>query len=159
MPSFFDKLVSGVNQGVSTISENSKAIVEKGKLNSQVQEARRQRGALIQNLGETVYGLLSSGELHIEQCEELLANIKECEKNAADLQMQIEQVDRMKDETLERQKQEAEQRMAQADLQRQQQQQMRQQQYQPQPGIKCECGHVNDAGNAFCRMCGKKLGE
>ena len=45
MAEFFDKVLSGINKGVNTVSENSKIMVEKANLNTAKRNAENSRNA------------------------------------------------------------------------------------------------------------------
>ena len=70
MAGFFDRMVDGINEGVNTVKESSKAFAEKTKINGQIKDIERERNNVIQNIGLLVYELQSRGEINIEQCSE-----------------------------------------------------------------------------------------
>ena len=53
----FDKIVVGINKGVTSVGANSKAMVEKAKVNSAINNAEAERTKLITLLGQKVYAV------------------------------------------------------------------------------------------------------
>lgn len=57
-------MVTGINKGVSNVSENSKNIAEKVKLNMRLQDIEKQEKVLCQQLGSIINLILLSLQLH-----------------------------------------------------------------------------------------------
>ena len=137
---FMDKIVGSINKGVDSVSANSKAFLEKSKLNSQIEELNRARNRYIYEIDNIVFSLYSTGELTVPQCDELCKNIINGDNKIADLKKQIEIIEQ------QRKEQQALNSMASI--------------YSPaelQDGIKCSCGFTNKAGSKFCAACGSPL--
>lgn len=137
MAGFLDKVVVGINKGVNSVSEGSKNLVEKAKLNVQIQETEAERNNIIQNMGNLIYNLHVSGELQIEQCVPMCGEISALNQKIADLQEQIRVIEASKAQPAA---------------------------YQPQPaaapvntGAVCQCGFRNKEGAKFCSKCGSQL--
>ena len=128
MAGFLDKVVVGLNKGVNAVSEGSKLIVEKATLNTQIQNAEKEKGKLLQNLGTLVYNLISNGEIELEQCSGLYDQIAGYNREISEFQQQLQALETAKT-----------------------------QQTQQPDGVQCQCGHMNKAGAKFCSKCGQSL--
>ena len=69
MAEFFDKVLSGINKGVNTVSENSKIMVEKANLNTAKRNAENSRNDLYRQLGALVYNLRADGKIDASEIE------------------------------------------------------------------------------------------
>ena len=137
MAGIFDKVVVGLNKGVSTVSEGSKLIIEKAKLNTQIQETEKQRAEIFRTMGNLIYNLQKNGEIHVEQCEKMCNEIGKIDQHLAELHKQLQMYESSR---------------------------MQEQFYAPQSGIPPEegitcgqCGFVNSKAAKFCARCGKPL--
>ncbi len=138
MAGFFDKIVEGVNRGVSTVSEGSKMLVEKANLSTQAKDIERDKCRVLQNLGTLVYNLHASGEVNIEQCTAMYNEIAAMDQRLVALQQQLQALEMTKTQPM----------------------QYAQTVVPPEPianGLACECGFVNKEGSKFCAHCGKQL--
>lgn len=133
MADFLDKVLVGINKGVNTVSENSKLIVEKARLNTQLKEVEEKKLKLARQLGILAYNMQTKEEIEVEQfqgiCDEITMYNGEVEK----LKIEINSLEGSKtvhiiDSTVNS-----------AD------------------GIRCSCGTVNKQGSKFCATCGNKL--
>jgi hypothetical protein len=137
MAGFLDKLVVGVSKGVNTVSEGSKMLVEKAKLNTQIEDAQQEKNHLLHSMGTQIYHLQTSGEIQIEQCVELCNEIAGREQQIIQLKQQLQMLEEAKIQTV--------------------------QYTQPitpppvQNGIQCECGYINKDTAKFCARCGKPI--
>ena len=61
MADIFDKLFDGLNKGVTTVGANSKAMIEKAKVNSVIENLEREKKQSIELLGMKTYELYMSG--------------------------------------------------------------------------------------------------
>lgn len=129
---FMDKVAVGFNKGVAAVSENSKGIVEKAKLNKQIYDIEKRRNVLLNNMGELIYNLQAAGTIQIQQCEEVCTEIDKCSEQILRLKKELNALEQhgANDEIYE---------------------------ITPDDGSKCECGFVNTKTASFCRMCGKPL--
>ena len=137
MAGFLDKVVVGLNKGVNAVSEGSKLLVEKATLNSQIQDAEKEKNKLLQNMGTLVFNLISNGEIQLEQCNGMCTEIASYNQKIAELQQQLQALDAAR---------------------------VQQTQYVPtetQPtqsgGVQCQCGCINKEGAKFCSKCGQPL--
>ncbi len=128
MAGFLDKVVGGINKGVTAVSEGSKTLVEKATINTQLQELDKEKKALMQNLGMLVYNLMLNGEIQIEQCNGMCAEIHVCDQKISELSAQLQSLEAPK--------------AAYA---------------QSAGGAVCACGAVNQPGARFCSKCGSPL--
>lgn len=138
MTGFFDKVVDGLNKGVSTVSEGSKLLVEKANLNTQIRDVEKEKFRLLQNLGTLVYNLHASGEINIEQCVGMCSEVSLMDQKILALQQQLQALEIPKTQTA----------------------QYTQTIIPPEPvgnGVVCECGFVNKEGAKFCAKCGKQM--
>ncbi len=130
MAGFFDRMVYEINKGVSNVSENSKNIAEKVKLNMQLQDIEKQEKALCQQLGSLVYNLHISGDIHVEQCDGICEEITSYKKQYEQIKQSIEALEK---------------NTSSGDVQ------------QIVDGIKCRCGCMNNKTALFCYNCGASL--
>ncbi len=137
MAGFFDKVVEGLNRGVSTVSEGSKLIVEKANLNTQIKDTEREKNRLLQNMGTLVYNLQTSGEISIEQCVGMCSEVTAKDRKIIELQEQLHALETAKVQTV----QYTTQTVAPTEVN----------------GVTCECGFVNKEGAKFCAKCGKQI--
>lgn len=138
MAGFFDKVVEGINRGVSTVSEGSKTLVEKANLNTQIKDIEKDKSRMLQNLGTLVYNLHVRGEASIEQCTGMYNEVVAMDQRLVALQQQLQAIEMAKTQPM----------------------QYAQPAAPAEPvagGVACECGAVNQAGAKFCAKCGKQL--
>ncbi len=129
----FDKVVVGLNKGVNTVSEGSKFIVEKARINTEIQNAEREKNSLFLDMGKLVYQLQESGEIHLEKCDPLCVQIGEKERQMENLRLQLQALEAQKSQ------------QGQVNI--------------PPNGIQCTCGYVNSEGSRFCAKCGRQLAD
>ena len=133
MAGFFDKVVVGINKGVNSVSEGSKNLVEKAKLNVQIQELENQKNQILQNMGALVYNLKAEGTLEAPECDGMCQEITAINEKLAGLQDQIKALEAPK---------------PQAPV------------VPVTPavtGVTCTCGFQNKEGAKFCANCGTAL--
>ena len=135
MASFLDKVVYGINKGVSTVSEGSKTLAEKAKLNLQIQEAEKEKNKMLQNIGTLIYNLHQSGEVQVEQSTGMCNEVTAFNQKIADLQEKLK--------TLDLAKEAAGTSYASANS----------------DGAACSrCGALIKEGSKFCSGCGQPVG-
>ena len=145
MASFLDKIVVGVNKGVTTVGANSKALVEKAKINTAIGSLEKQRSQILQNLGQKIFDEhQKTGEI---ASDDVVANfISEINRCNATIAQQHEQI-KLIDEEVKR----ATDAVVQASAER-----------VPTQAISegaCSCGYVNPPNYKFCAGCGKVAEE
>ena len=138
MAGFFDKVVEGLNKGVSTVSEGSKLIVEKANLNTQIKDVERDKNRLLQNMGTLIYNLHANGEIKIEQCVGMCNEVAAMDQKIIGLQQQLQALEIPKTTTVQ-----YAQTVVPAES--------------VSNGVTCECGFVNNEGAKFCAKCGKQI--
>ena len=130
MANFFDKVVTGLNKGVTTVSEGSRLIVEKAKLNTKLDDVKEKKNKVLNELGGIVYSMHLKGEITIEKCRNIFNEIAELDKNIEDINMQIKAIEAQKET------------QPAAETKR------------------CpSCGAANKATAKFCASCGKSMLE
>ena len=50
MAGLFDKVVVGLNKGVNSVSEGSKSLIEKAKINTQIQDIVKENNQLLKEM-------------------------------------------------------------------------------------------------------------
>jgi len=136
MPDFFDKIVGGINKGVATVGANSKAMMEKAKVNSAINNIEAQRSQLVNLLGGKIYEMYKlSGEITAdESIQNFIAEIDKRHEQIAELQDQLRRI-------------EEEVSLVTGGV-------------APaanQGGIICSCGQPNSANAKFCAKCGNNM--
>ena len=133
MASFFDKVVVGINKGVNAVTETSKVLAEKAKLNVKVAETEKQINKLYQYLGTLVYNLHKNGELEIEKANEMFQEMDSLNAALGELQEALRNLD-------------ADKVQPEAPVQN-----------AAPAGDACACGYVNAPTAKFCAKCGTQL--
>lgn len=132
MADIFDKLKSGLNKGVASVSTGSKTLIEKAKISSRIKTLEDEKKQLAELLGARVYNLYMEVEGDIPRgeldgfCEEITKRIElinEQKKKLEELEAEMNQV------------------VGNTKI---------------GPTI-CKCGHVNPDGAKFCARCGSQL--
>jgi len=130
MANIFDSVKGGINKGVALVGVNSKALVEKAKINNAVKNLNDEKSQLAEILGMKVYENYVSGK---ETANEDIAGLAEKITNC--VQLIAGQEEKLKQ--LEEELSIAAGRKA----------------YSPE----CKCGVVNPPGSKFCSGCGSPL--
>ena len=61
MADLFDKMLVGINKGVTSVSEGSKNLMEKAKINTAISDAEKEKNKIAQQLGIQAYNLYLNG--------------------------------------------------------------------------------------------------
>lgn len=134
MAGLFDRVVVGLTNGVNTVTEGSKQVVAKAQINTRIQQIERERNDIATSMGNLIYNLTLSGEIHIEQCDAMCVEIKNCNDKIAELQAELK--------ALEAQRTPAAAPVYTA----------------PADGVRCgNCGFVNKSTAKFCAGCGSPM--
>ncbi|MDO4562994.1 MAG: zinc ribbon domain-containing protein [Clostridia bacterium] len=131
MADIFDKFVDGLNKGVATVGANSKAMIEKAKVNNTIKALEDEKKQLAELLGMRIYDMYIAGQ---EIVRDEIANF------ATEITNRIELV-AVQHEMLK--KIEAEANMASGIVRG--------------AGGLCKCGFTNPDGARFCAKCGTPL--
>ena len=134
MADFFDKMLVGINKGVNSVSEGSKNMMEKAKINTSISDAEKEKLKIAEQLGIQAYALQQSGvelpEALIPFCEQITAR----NQMIADLKKRLAEIDAPKET--------ASIPMATAN---------------PVGSYCPDCGSPCNVGAKFCPRCGKTL--
>lgn len=76
MADFLDKMIVGISKGKTNISENSKNMVEKAKINTAIHEAEESKKKLTEFIGFKAYNLYINGIELPEELTNLCSEIK-----------------------------------------------------------------------------------
>jgi len=135
MQGFFDKVTGGINKGVASVSANSKAMLEKSKINSAIVNLEKERKQLTHLLGQRVYdNFKASGEVAGDQG--IMNFFAEIDKRLELILVQEEQLRRIEEELAMVTKGTVP--IARGDA-------------------VCQCGHANVDDARFCAGCGTKI--
>ncbi|HHV98557.1 MAG TPA: hypothetical protein GXX36_03125 [Clostridiaceae bacterium] len=132
MADIFDKLKSGLNKGVASVSTGSKTLIEKAKINSRIKTLEDEKKQLEELLGARVYNLYMEMEGDIPRSE----LVGFCEEITKRTELINEQKQRLKELDEEMNQVIGNTRIG--------------------PPV-CKCGHVNPEGARFCARCGSQL--
>lgn len=134
MADIFDKMVAGINKGVATVGVGSKAMVEKAKVNSIINNLEKEKKQLAELLGIKVYDLRAQdADITAEDVEGFVSEIGKRNQLIEEQKQQLRRI-------------ELETSMVTG----------AQQQYAAGPSA-CKCGHANVQGAKFCAGCGSPL--
>lgn len=136
MAGVFDKMVVGINRGISTVSENSKLMVEKAQINTAIQDAEKEREHIYRDMGELVYNLQINGDISIIQCQNMCHEILKLNNKISEFQIQIQNLNAQK---------------------KSYQEQGENQTVNSSDYLRCECGFNNKKTAKFCAQCGKQI--
>ena len=130
MADIFDKLKSGINKGVASVSTGSKTLIEKAKINSRIKTLEDEKKQLAVLLGARVYNLYMEGDIPRSElegfCEEITKRIELINEQKQKLEELEEEMNQVVGNT------------------------------RVGPSS-CKCGHVNPQGAKFCARCGSPL--
>jgi len=132
MADIFDKLKTGLNKGVASVSTGSKTLIEKAKINSRIKTLEDEKKQLAELLGARVYSLFTELEGDIPRSE--LEGF--CEEIAKRVELINEQNQKLKE------------------LEEEMNQVIGNTKIGP---AACKCGHINPEGAKFCARCGSQL--
>ncbi len=138
MAAVFDKMVMGINRGISTVSENSKIMIEKAQINTAMQDIEKRKERTYRDMGELVYNLQVAGEIDIAQCKGMCDEIMGLNNKMRELQIQMQNLEAQKN--ISRSYTDA--------------QAVNSDEY-----ILCDCGYNNKKEAKFCAKCGKQIKE
>lgn len=131
MADIFSKVVGGLNKGVAMVGANSKAMVEKARINTAIENMEDEKKQLAEILGMKVYEMYTSnGKINTADIERLISEINNRLKLIAEQQKQLRHV-------------EAELSIVMGSGKAY--------------SLTCECGADNPSGSRFCANCGSSL--
>jgi len=134
MADIFDKIVVGINKGVTSVGANSKAMVKRAKIKTAIEGIESERVQLVQLLGQKVYDIcVATGEISTDEVRGFVAQIQQRVEHIAQQEEQL----RLVDEEVSA----ATGSVASA----------------APVGAFCSCGHTNQAVAKFCAKCGNHL--
>ncbi|MCL2227863.1 MAG: zinc ribbon domain-containing protein [Oscillospiraceae bacterium] len=136
MPEMFDKIVGGINKGVATVGANSKAAIEKAKVNTIISNLEEERKQLAQLLGTKVHDSYKANNAIV--VDESITNfIAEIDKRLEQIAEQQGELRRIEEEV----------NMVTGGNAR----------AASQGRAACACGNANPEGAKFCVSCGSPL--
>lgn len=142
MADFLDKMVVMINRGAETISEGSKSIVEKAKINTAIHNAQERKKKAAELLGLQMYKLHMSG---LAMPEELLSYCIEIETLCREIEGYNQQLIAMNNGEGGTEVSTENDVLEQSNVSAEEQQ------------ICKGCGAVNKDDSLFCFNCGNKL--
>ena len=135
MAGLLDRIVVGVNKGVTVVGAASKAMIEKAKINTAIENFESERTRLVQSLGQKVFDMYeASSEIKLEEVTGIIAEIRQRIENIAQQQELLRRVD----EEVTRATNAAAMAASQSPK-------------------NCECGQTNPPEAKFCAGCGSPL--
>lgn len=136
MSDFLDKILVGINKGVNDMKENSKFLMEKAKLNTDLKELEDNHHYLLLNLGSFIYNKIrDSKDIDIEELLPTFREIQSCVDKINLYKLQIKQIEEEKQSNAP---------VFSANVTN-------------TPSIVCKCGFANNHNSKFCRQCGNSL--
>jgi len=140
MSGFMKKLKDGVDKGVATVGANSKAMVEKSKVKTAINNLEGERKQLCQLLGQKIYDTYTE-TAEINADESVTSFIFEITKRVELIKEQNEEMARIEEE-LNRVVGSGQPAAM-----------------PPQDGLSCSCGRINSATAKFCAGCGSPMAQ
>lgn len=137
MAGFLDKVVVSLNKGVNAVREGLKCFVEKATINSEIQDAEKEKNKLLLNMGELVFNLMTSENIKLEQCNGMYSEITSYNEKITELKQKLQTLDSAK--VQQPQYSQSETQAVSID------------------GIQCQCGRINKEGAKFCSKCGHMI--
>lgn len=96
MADFFDKVLVGINKGVNSVSEGSKNMMEKAKLNTAIADAEKAKAQLAEQLGTLTHLARKNGvelpENLVAVCDQMTA----CDDRIAELKNRLAEMEAAK---------------------------------------------------------------
>jgi hypothetical protein len=134
MADFLDKVKSGINKGVATVSTGSKTVIEKSKINSTVKTLEEEKQQLIKLMGQKALeyfeGNGGAEPMQYSLVENFIAQIKLREQSIEENQGKLKELDAEMDKIV-----------GNANI-----------------TVACpKCGHENNSSAKFCVKCGNPL--
>ncbi|HHW47069.1 MAG TPA: zinc-ribbon domain-containing protein [Clostridiaceae bacterium] len=131
MADIFDKLKSGLNKGVASVSAGSKALIEKAKINSRIKTLEDEKKQLSELLGAKVYNLfMEKREVSVEEIEGFCNEITKRNEQIKEQQQRLEELEAELNQVMGNTK---------------------------VGSPICKCGNENPPGAKFCSKCGSAL--
>lgn len=131
MADIFDKMAAGINKGIAAVGANSKAMVEKAKINTIIKNLENEKKQLAELLGMKVYTAFAEGNEASKDEVESFCN--EITRRTELIAAQHEELRRI----------ELEASMVTGSGKAN--------------TAACRCGNVNTEGSKFCSKCGSPL--
>jgi len=132
MADIFDKIVSGVNKCVATVSTGSKNMIEKSKIYSIIKTLTDEKKQLSEILGNKIYNYVvnNEGDVPRQEVEQICVEISNRIKQINELNVKVESLNNEMDKIVGTSN--------------------------VKSGL-CSCGHQNRPDAKFCISCGKAL--
>lgn len=137
MAGFLDNVLNNLNKGIESVSNNSKTMMEKSKLNGNIKTIEAEKKMAFEAIGMSLYNFMlntTEGDFPREEALNLCAQIAEKDNMINDIKARIAELDADNAPKAEVPVQEG-----------------------PQPVV-CSCGFTNAPGAVFCARCGNKIG-
>jgi len=144
MAGVFDKLIAGVNKGVTTVGANSKALIEKTKHNTAISALENERDKFLKSLGQQIYDKYRADDSATfdDVVVGTISEIGRCNETIARHRDEIKRID----EEVKRVLAEADEAAAVASASS-----------ASSSESGCTCGFENPLNSKFCAKCGKSL--
>lgn len=142
----FKKFKSSLNRGVTTIGVKSYSILEKSKINGQIESLEKEIKKLFASIGESAYAAWNSGNNDYQSIFELCEVVKQKKLEIVQLNEQYSSIDERDAQILNKEDQGAQIEIS--------------DESQGKNIIVCpKCGSQFNNQAKFCRNCGNKLQE
>jgi predicted polyphosphate/ATP-dependent NAD kinase len=129
MGDFLQKVKQGIGKGVTTASVKSKQVVETTKIKSQISGLEERKKAMLEELGNIVYVMVSKSEIDQERLKAKCSAIAAVDSEIKQKQEELREVHLKAQQALGR----------------------------PKPLKVCDCGEAIYEGTKFCGKCGKRV--
>lgn len=129
MTDFMDKVMQGINKGVTTVGVKSKEVIETSKLKGQISIFERNKKDALEELGNIVYVMFQKNDFDTERIKSKCEYITRFDSQIKDTLEEIKKIQIKSQEALGK----------------------------PRVIKICDCGAEIHEGVRFCTKCGKKV--
>ncbi len=137
----FEKLKKNIDKSLVSVSVKSATYLESEKLKAKISNIQEENTAKLTEMGNQLYAVWKeNGQIDTAYITEVCKNVQENEAEIAVYEDKIAELAAEKEKILNTGANNA-----------QAEQQVK------AGGIMCACGHVNDEGAKFCKICGAKI--
>lgn len=152
----FDKVVKGIGTGVDAVGSKTKELWDLTRIRSKISDLKADKRRLLEELGETTYGMLEKSAFNFEKLNAQAAGIAEIDKEISEAEEELKKVrdaSKAEEEKPEVVASEITETPAEASLEGVEEEP----EEAPPDAPKCECGTSIVPGARYCISCGRPV--